>query len=183
LNREVEFEMNNKTERRTRVRAKRPVITWVVRWRLGQLLKVIPITSSASYFILCAAEGMPRGFTMIGYTLDTKPKYQLRNKGKGPAYWYRLGAKLGDYMGAYNLAQCYEVGRGVKRSMKLAAFWWRKAADAGYPEGLTCLAAAYYNGEGVRRNVQKSLLLYALAAKGGDKVAKRMLRQLDWGKQ
>jgi TPR repeat protein len=156
------------------------VITKPVRRNLGVLSRVVPFGSRLMDHILYAAEGMPRAYTMIGYTLDGSPKYELPGDAGRHTYWYRLGARLGDYMGAYNLGQCYDVGRGVPRDMKRAVFWWRRAAAAGFPKAMTCLAAAYYNGEGVRRNRRLALELYGQAAMGGDRVAKKMLSKLTW---
>jgi TPR repeat protein len=118
---------------------------------------------------------------MIGYTLDGRSK-KLRGLGLAGqhVYWYRLGARLGDYMGSYNLGQCYYSGRGVRRNYRLAVFWWKNAAAAGYAKALTCLGAAYYNGQGVRRDSKQALKYYGLAAIGGDKIAKRMLVRLRW---
>ena len=117
---------------------------------------------------------------MIAYALASYPKYKLLNRGGQHIYWYRLGAKLGDYMAAYHLGQCYEVGRGVPQNMKMAVHWWNVAAAYDYPLALTALGAAYYNGSGVRRDVKKALGLYGQAALSGDRVARRMLNKLDW---
>jgi len=129
-------------------------------------------------FVLYAADGMPRAFTMIGYTLEAYQRYKALNRNGQHVYWYRLGAKLGDSMGAYNLGQCYEVGRGVPRDMKAAVFWWRRAADLGCVKAMTNLAAAYYNGEGIRKSRKKALWFFGRASAAGDKLAKRMLNRL-----
>jgi TPR repeat protein len=131
-------------------------------------------------YVLSAAEHMPRAFTMIGYALEAYPRYKSLNRGGQHIYWYRLGAKLGDYMAAYNLGQCYEVGRGVSQNAKLAVFWWKRAATQGHPLAFANLGAAYYNGSGVRRNVKKALRLYGRGALSGDRVAQRMLNKLAW---
>jgi TPR repeat protein len=117
---------------------------------------------------------------MIGYALESYPGYKPLLRQGQHIYWYRAGAGLGDYMAAYNLGQCYEVGRGVTRDMQMAVVWCRKAAAHGYPKAFTNLAGAYYNGQGVRRNVKAALRLYGGAALGGDRLAQRMLNQLEW---
>jgi len=148
--------------------------------RLGVLLQHVPMTSRTMDYVLSAADGMPRAFTMLGYALESHPRYKrLRRRGEH-IYWYRLAARLGDYMAAYNLGQCYEVGRGVPKDPRMAVSWWKKAASSDYPKAFTCLAAAYYNGNGVRRDVRAALRLYGQAALGGDRVARRMLNTLKW---
>jgi uncharacterized protein len=156
------------------------IITYEVRRNLGVLSKTVPFTSRLIDYVHNAAEGMPRAFTAIGYMLDGSSRYRLSGDAGRHAYWYRLGARLGDYMGAYNLGQCYEVGRGVPRNMRLGVYWWKRADAAGYPKALTCLAAAYYNGQGVKKNKKRALILYGRAGMAGDKVAKRMLKALKW---
>jgi TPR repeat protein len=156
------------------------IITKKVRENLGVLSRAVPLPSRLMDHVIYAAEGMPRAFTSIGYALDGGSKYRFPSDAGQQAYWYRLGARLGDYMGAYNLGQCYEVGRGLPRNMKLAVYWWKRAATAGYPKALTCLAAAYYNGQGVQKNRRRALTLYGRAGMAGDKVGKRMLRALKW---
>jgi TPR repeat protein len=130
--------------------------------------------------VIYAAEGMPRAFTMIGYALESYPRYKLLLRRGEHIYWYRVGGRLGDHMAAYNLGQCYEVGRGVPQDPRTAVFWWKKAASCGYGKALTNLAAAYYNGTGVRRDLKAALRLYGQAATGGDRVARRMLKKLKW---
>jgi TPR repeat protein len=132
-------------------------------------------------YVLSAADGMPRAFTMIAWALESYPRYKPLYRAGQHIYWYRVGARLGDYMAAYNLGQCYEVGRGVPQDMKMAVFWWKKAAAHGYSKAFTNLAAAYYNGTGVRRDLKAALRLYGQAALGGDRVARRMLNKLKWG--
>jgi hypothetical protein len=157
-------------------------ITKNVRLRLGALLDAVPIERSLSWYVLCAAGGMPRAFTMIGYSLESCSTYKRLWRTGNPFYWYRLGARLGDYMGAYNLAQCYSVGRGTPLNKRLAVVWWRKAALAGHIRANTDLGAAYYNGDGIQKNHRKSLLLYGQASLGGDRLARRMLNELNWEK-
>lgn len=117
---------------------------------------------------------------MIGYALESFPTYKKLWRIGRPVYWYKIGAMLGDYMGAYNLAQCCSVGRGTRKDMRAAVFWWRKAAVASYPNALTDLAAAYYNGDGTKKNISKALMLYGNASLGGDRIARRMLNSLNW---
>ena len=56
---------------------------------------------------------MPRAFSTLGYVIETHPRYKLLKRRGEHIYCYRLAAKLGDYMGAYNLGQSYEIGNGV----------------------------------------------------------------------
>jgi TPR repeat protein len=151
-----------------------------VRLKLGILAATAGTGSRLMDQILRAAEGMPRAFTAIGYLLDTVPRYRSFASKGDRVYWYRIGARLGDYMAQYNLGQCYETGDGVKRDMRKAVACWQKAAAAGYPPAFTNLAAAYYNGEGVKRNITNSLALYGQASVAGDKIATKMLKTLDW---
>lgn len=156
------------------------IITREVREKLGKLRDAVSLRSNVMWYVLSAADGTPQAFSAIGFALDCDYRYKSLNRGAEHVYWYRLGARLGDDIGAYNLGQCYEVGRGVKRDMRLAVFWWKKAAALGYPLAFTCLAAAYYNGTGVRRDRKASLRFYKKAAAKGDKVAQKMLVRLDW---
>ena len=160
--------------------ARAKIINRGVGRRLGELRDSLSMRTNAMWYVLSAAGGMPRAFSALGYELKCNHRYKSLNRGGQHIYWYRLGARLGDYIAAYNLGQCYCVGNGVPRNMRWAVFWWKKAAAVGYPLALTCLASAYYNGTGVKRDRKKALQLYGQASTGGDDVARKMLNQLNW---
>ena len=53
---------------------------------------------------------------------------------------YRAAADLGDAAAMYNVARCYETGRGVTVNEREASAWYRKAADAGDATAMRMLA-------------------------------------------
>ena len=45
--------------------------------------------------------------------------------------WYTKAAKQGYAIAQYNLAECYEIGRGVKKSIDKAIEWYTMSAKQG----------------------------------------------------
>ncbi len=70
------------------------------------------------------------------------------------------------------LANYYEQGEHVDRSLRKAAIWYHRAAEAGdtreAPDALNRIGGAYQNGQGVTRDLQAAFRLYVIAAKAGN---------------
>jgi TPR repeat protein len=81
----------------------------------------------------------------------------------------------GDAEGCMNLAQMYEVGRGVPRDPQRAATLYQRAVtlsqracDANTLRACTALGVAYAGGIGVPRNDARAVALYQRACDGGE---------------
>ncbi len=46
-------------------------------------------------------------------------------------YWWNQSAKLGNSLAQYELARCYELGRGVKKNIKKALVFYQSAMALG----------------------------------------------------
>ena len=57
-------------------------------------------------------------------------KALTRNLGEA-VNWYRKAAEQGNAWGQCNLADMYELGKGVEQDHQEALKWYRKAADQG----------------------------------------------------
>ncbi len=67
---------------------------------------------------------------------DTKAGYDLWNRGDfaGAVAEWRPLAIAGDPVAQYDMAQAYQLGRGVEQDPKLAESWYAKAAAQGLPK-------------------------------------------------
>lgn len=73
--------------------------------------------------------------------------WQAGNHVKAIAEW-RSAAQAGDAEAQYNLAQAYQVGRGVSVDLKLAQEWYLKAANQGHQDAQTNLGLIMFrNGD------------------------------------
>lgn len=50
---------------------------------------------------------------------------------KEAAEWFQKAAEVGDPMGQFSLAECYEKGVGVEVDEQTAIHWYQKAAEQG----------------------------------------------------
>jgi len=72
----------------------------------------------------------------------------------------------------------YELGRGVKRDYRRAYLLYCMAVVKGDAGANYHLGWMYFNGRGVTRDTQKAAYWFKQGAKGGDRIAKNMLRLL-----
>ncbi len=71
----------------------------------------------------------------------------------------------------YNLALCYQYGKGTETNLEKAFYWYQKAAENGYEAAQNHLVTLYERGEVIERNLGKALDWYQKAAENGNKVA------------
>jgi len=71
----------------------------------------------------------------------------------------------------FQLALCYEAGKGVKSNQKLASGLYRRAAGKGHTLSMLKLAEAYANGRGVEPDIAAAKHWYAKAAELSDPAA------------
>ncbi len=69
--------------------------------------------------------------------------------------WAKKSADQGNLDGLYDLALCYEHGRGTAVSKTKAAMYYEKAAKEGHAPSQWNLAVCYLNGSGYERNEAK----------------------------
>mmetsp|Transcript_42301 Transcript_42301/g.103306 ORF Transcript_42301/g.103306 Transcript_42301/m.103306 type:complete len:573 (-) Transcript_42301:125-1843(-) len=79
--------------------------------------------------------------------------------------WYRRKADQGDADAQYNLAVCYDEGKGVAQDLKEAAKWFQKAADQGDGDAQFSLGVCYHEGKGVAKDDAKAIELWTKSAK------------------
>lgn len=80
-------------------------------------------------------------------------------------------AKQGDADGQFELALCYEDGKGVEQNFGEAIKWYRLAAEQGNTDAQYNLGICYAEGRGVRQNWNESFKWSKSAAKQGDNEA------------
>ncbi|RIA86964.1 hypothetical protein C1645_878345, partial [Glomus cerebriforme] len=86
-------------------------------------------------------------------------------------YWCQKAAENGHYIAQFNLAICYESGKGTEINLEKAFYWYQKAAENGHKDAMNNLAECYYSGEGAEKNSEKALYWYQKAAENGYNVA------------
>ncbi len=89
--------------------------------------------------------------------------------------WYRVAAKMGHSIAAYNLAKMYENADRAAEAVQ----WISRAAAAGEASAMNDLGAYYHNGElGLNVDFEKAELWYQLAADAGNELAQENLATL-----
>ena len=88
-----------------------------------------------------------------------------------------MNAHNGNAEAQYQLAQCYETGKGygISENQEEAIYWYRKAAGQGHAEAQFKLATIHENGTGVEEDPKEAVKWYRLAAENGHAVAKEKL--------
>lgn len=92
--------------------------------------------------------------------------------------WLPL-AQAGDPSAAYNVAQLYRRGQGVKQDFGEAARWYRVAAQRSHPVAQYNLAVLYSMGRGVSADWAEARHWFHLAAEQGYPPAQYNLAILD----
>jgi TPR repeat protein len=87
-------------------------------------------------------------------------------------------AARGDARAQRLLALRYWRGRGVMQNNELAAQWMLQAAAQKLALAERDLAGFYQQGIGVARDPDEALRLYRLAARQGDPIAKKIIREI-----
>jgi TPR repeat protein len=81
--------------------------------------------------------------------------------------WFRKAAERGHAEAQYNLAVCYDYGRGVLEDAMQAIKWFRAAAEQGFAKGQYGLGYCYRRGRGVQRSDVQAVKWYRRAAEQG----------------
>lgn len=92
--------------------------------------------------------------------------------------WLVAAAEQGLANAQYYVGLLYQEGAGVSKDYSKAAEWYRKAADQGYKEALCNLGVLYSNGQGVDRDMAKATYMWICAAKLGDQLSVKFLKDL-----
>ena len=77
-------------------------------------------------------------------------------------------AEQGDKFAQFNLADCYNHGKGISKDKAKAVYWFRKSADQGFAVAQLYLGVCYCFGYGVAEDKAKAFYWYAKAAGQGD---------------
>ena len=94
--------------------------------------------------------------------------------------WHRAG-ELGSATSYNNIAVCYHSGRGVARDKKKAVYYWELAAMRGCPTSRNNLGSLELNkrrNEGRTGNVKKALMHYMIAARDGDTLSLKNIKNM-----
>ncbi|XP_033127504.1 sel1-repeat-containing protein YbeQ-like [Anneissia japonica] len=91
-----------------------------------------PVEDSKAFIDKVARESLGQTYNTLGLEMAKSGRINLA------ASYFHDGAKAGNSRAQFNLAVCYEYGRGVDSNCKKAAFWYKKAAVQGH-------AMAQYN--------------------------------------
>jgi localization factor PodJL len=90
----------------------------------------------------------------------------------------RAAALKGNPAAEYDVAMCYEEGRGVPRDPAAAVEWLQRAAKRGLAPAQFRLGSHYEKGLGVKKDVEAARRLYLAAAKAGNAKAMHNLAVL-----
>lgn len=89
-------------------------------------------------------------------------------------------AELGHDCAQFNLAECYELGKGegngVEQDLQQTVHWYTLAAEQGDVEAQHNLGYCYLEGEGVEKDEKAAIYWLAKATEQGDAQAQYGLR-------
>ena len=93
------------------------------------------------------------------------------------AYYWKIGAELGNHSCQHAIACCYETEKGVKQDYAKAVYWFEKAISTGSTEPNTQfeLGKCYENGWGTTQDYRKAFVLFEKAANAGYMYAQNTL--------
>ena len=104
---------------------------------------------------------------------DSIAGYSKRQLRKRPAIGLlKRAAESGHSEAQYRLAQHFEKGRYVKKSMKKAFKWYMDAANAGHIDAMERIGYCYEKGRGVKKNEPHAAKWYKLSGDGGNEKAR-----------
>ena len=105
--------------------------------------------------------------------------YELHNRDYQQACaWYEKAALQSDYWGQYNLAWCYEYGKGVAQDYEKAFFWYEKSALQENEFAQLKLVIFYIKGQGTAQDSNQALKWLMKAAAHGNPEAVELLSVL-----
>jgi len=109
--------------------------------------------------------------------VTTKVEVWKKNIKEAVKLW-RLAADQGYAPAQYNLGNCFEKGRGVKRDFKEAVRLYRLAAAQNNTDAQYDLAFCYEKGRGVKKDINEARYLYQLLVQQGHEEALKRLKRL-----
>ena len=92
---------------------------------------------------------------------------------------FRTAAEQGIAEAQFNLALCYEHGKGVEQDQAEAIRWYRAAAEQGDAKAQFSLAGFYFEGNGVEKSWEKALLWTKRAHEHGYDLAAQLLEEFE----
>ena len=84
---------------------------------------------------------------------------------------FLLGLEKNDDISIFNLANCYNNGKGVKQSFEKAFWLYQEAARLNNVKAMFNVALCYKNGKGVKQNLEKAFEWYKKSSALGNKPA------------
>jgi TPR repeat protein len=84
---------------------------------------------------------------------------------------FRLAAARGHARAQFNLAVCFENGKGVEQDFEQAVEFYRFSAAQGHAEAQCNLGVCFKHGEGVEQDLEQAVAFYRLAAAKGHALA------------
>lgn len=125
-----------------------------------------------------AAEEFRAAHNSILAEIENKRAVDLmnRNKSREALELFLSASHRGYAPAAYNMAQCFELGVGIKQSFYEAAKWYQKAAELGHLTAMYNLGVFYVHGwGGLTPDTEKARQLFQEAARKGQPDAQAAL--------
>eukprot|EP01080_Neovahlkampfia_damariscottae_P002246 gene2246-2420_t len=97
-------------------------------------------------------------FTFIG-----KAHYLLGNYEKSVDF-FKKAAELGDFIAQFNLAYCYDEGKGIEQNFEKAFYWYKRSAESGDFRAQCNLGNCYNNGQGVLADPKQAFFWFKKSA-------------------
>ena len=100
---------------------------------------------------------MDKGNITSAY-LNSGNKCWLAGQYEEAARLYRYAAELGNAEAQFNLAICYENGKGVEEDAEKAVKWFRLAAELGDADAQYNLGLCYMHAKGVEYDAEEAVI-------------------------
>ena len=103
------------------------------------------ISAAFPYFLKAAQGGMAEAQNMVGRYYEEGFDGAVKNTAEA-VQWYQKAADQGLAVASWNLALCYEAGRGVPKDKNTAFSYYLKSAQGGYAKAQYEVGVCYLDG-------------------------------------
>ncbi len=117
------------------------------------------------YFTEAAEAGSVDAMCVLGDIYDEgNEELGIEVDLKQSFYWYNEAAKNGQAQAQFNVAKCYENGKGTKKNRPKALTWYKKAAEQGHCAAMNDIGIYYAQGVVVERDYAEAFKWFKRAA-------------------
>ena len=123
------------------------------------------IDEAVEYFHKAAEAGSVDAMCVLGDIYDEgNEEIDIEPDLKKSFYWYNEAAKNGHAQAQFNVAKCYENGKGTRRNRPKAFEWYQRAAEQGHSGAMNDIGIYYAQGVVVEQDYDEAFKWFKRAA-------------------